>query len=156
MAEEILKQESLMRLISMSNSMKGKDDEKDVIYLRSSLDDNLFYEIRKKQTDLYMFVCTRIRENVNIPKRLFCCYVNGDIIYDGFWLFELEESLPLMYNRLVKAYHKTKIANNEYEDLQLEYIDPIEINELNNRFLRARMFSRDQLKKYFNLVRFRY
>lgn len=155
MTEQILKQEALMRLVSMSNEMKSENDEKDVIYLRSSLDDNLFYEIRKKQTDAYIFVCTKVRENVNIPKRLFCCYVNGDIIYDGFWLFELEESLPLMYNRLVKAYHKSKIANNAY-DFQLEYIDPIEINELNNKFLRSRMFSVDQLKRYFNLVRFRY
>ena len=155
MSTNIMAQESLMRLISLSNDLKGDEDERDILYLRSSMDESLFYEIRKRNTDLYIFVCKKKRKNVNIPERLFCCYVNGDIIYDGFWLYELETSLPLMYNRLVKVYHTTKIANNEY-DYQLEYIDPIAINELNNQFLRSGMFSVDTLKRYFNSIRFRY
>lgn len=153
---EILTQESLMRLISLSNEMKSDKQERDVLYMRSSLNDSLFYEIRKINTDVFIFLVRHVRKDVGEPDRMFCCYINGDIIYDGFWMYELEESLPLMYNRMVKVYHRNKIANNGYDGIQLEYINPIEIGELNNSFLRSGMFSFDTLKKYFNNIRFRY
>lgn len=143
-----------MRLISVSNSLKDDSDTKDVLFMKSSLNDTLYYEIRKIKTDAFIFVCNASEDKQN-AERLFCCYINGDIIYDGFWLYELEESLPLTYNRLIKVYHKQKIANNQL-DIKLEYIDPVEINELNNQFLRAGLLDRQTIQKHFKSIRFRY
>lgn len=149
----ILSQESLLRLMSIANGLKDAKDVKDVLHLKSSLNDDLYYEIQKIKTDLFIFVCSSRKGPEE--ERLFCCYINGDIIYDGFWLYELEESLPLLYNRLVKVYHKIKIANNQL-DIKLEYIDLVEINELNNQFLRSGLIDKQLLQKHFKSTRFRY
>lgn len=152
----ILKQENIMRLLSVSNELKSSTDELNKLVFRSTVLPEIFYEIFSFQTDAYIYVCS-IKESSDIEhaERLFCCWANGDIVTDGIWLKELEDCLPSLYQRLCRIYHQIKAENNKY-DLKMTLIDNTEIAKLNNKFLTSHLYTQQDLLAFYNSQRYRY
>lgn len=152
----MLKQENIVRLISLSNEMKGPDDEKDRVVLRSTILPHIFYEIFKLNTDTYIYVSS-IENVVDLDqaKRLFCCWANGDVVQDGIWLKELEDCLPYLYQRMCGIYHQMKADNNGY-NIKMIDTDRMNIAKLNNQFLTHHIFSQSDVLEFYNTYRYRY
>jgi hypothetical protein len=152
----ILKQENIVRLISVANEMKGNDEDKDKLVLRSTILPHIFYEICKLNTDTFIFVNT-VEDAVDVDhsQRLFCCWANGDVVQDGIWLKELEDCLPYAYQRMCRIYHQMKADNNGY-NIRMIDTDMMNIAKLNNQFLTHHIFSQSDVLEFYNSYRFRY
>lgn len=152
----MLKQENVVRLISLTNEMKSAEEEKDKLVLRSIILTDIFYELVRIRNDTYIFVCSISKtQDLDSAERLFCCWANGDVVCDGIWFKELEECLPHTYQSLCKIYHQMKADNGGY-DIKMVNVDQMEIYKLNNRFLTNHIFAQSDVIDFFNTQRYRY
>lgn len=149
-----LNMETLNRIISITNEMKDKE-ERDVIVLRSAILNSIFYEIRKINTDIFIFVCELETGSEGDPERQFLAYANGDVLYDGFWFKELEEAIPLTYQRLARAYHVKRCADTGY-DFKVSNVPDLYVRAINNRYLSARAYTQETVLEFYNTERFKF
>lgn len=148
-----LNMETVNRIINITNEMK-EEEERNVIVLRSAILADVYYELRKINTDIFIFVCKKVDKDKD-PERQFLAYANGDVLYDGFWFKELEEAIPLTYQRLARAYHTKRCADSGYE-FEIAAVPDLKIREINNRYIAARAYTQESVLEFYRTERFKF